>query len=76
MDTDTKKICPRCNYSGRDGDVSCPYCGLNLISECPTCGAPIRFVFAKFCYGCGTPFHVAAGNAAEGGTDTERSDGA
>jgi len=77
MDTDTKKICPRCNYSGRGGDASCPYCGVKLISECPTCGAPIRVVFAKFCYGCGTPLDVvASGNSAGGGTDTERSDGA
>ena len=51
-----KKICPQCNYLGKDTDSSCPYCGIDLISICPHCGAPIRVAFAEYCYSCGVRF--------------------
>ncbi|MCK4421414.1 zinc ribbon domain-containing protein [candidate division WOR-3 bacterium] len=51
-----KKICPRCNYLGKDRDSTCPYCGLKLISQCPRCGAPIKVAFAEYCYICGFRF--------------------
>ncbi len=55
-----KKICPCCNYLGIGEDVTCPYCGLALISECPECKAHIRVVFAKYCYICGFRFEDSA----------------
>jgi len=55
-----KKICPRCNYLGRDKDIVCPYCGFELISDCPKCGAPIKVAFAEYCYICGFRFENEA----------------
>ena len=55
-----KKICPSCNYLGIGSDVTCPYCGLALISRCPECRAQIRVVFAKYCYICGCRFEDTA----------------
>jgi transcription elongation factor Elf1 len=51
-----KKICPRCNYLGSDRDTTCPYCGLELISQCPKCKAQIKVAFAEYCYICGFCF--------------------
>ena len=51
-----KKICPCCNYLGIGSDVTCPHCGLALISKCPECSAQIRVVFAKYCSICGCRF--------------------
>lgn len=59
MRKNEKKICPCCNYLGIGEDVTCPYCGLALISECPECKAHIRVVFAKYCYICGFRFEDA-----------------
>jgi len=44
------KICPLCHYLGKEGDKFCPYCGVELISECPRCKVPIKVPFAKYCY--------------------------
>jgi len=56
MQNTNKKICPQCNYLGKETDNSCPYCGIGLISVCPSCGAPIRVAFAEYCYSCGFRF--------------------
>jgi hypothetical protein len=65
METESKKICPKCNYCGGDEDTVCPYCGLDLICSCPVCATPIRSVFAKYCYGCGQSFHLYAVHSSE-----------
>lgn len=68
-----KRICPRCNYLGIGEDVTCPHCGLALISKCPVCSAQIRVVFAKYCSICGFRFEDAANasNGKDGNTKEE-----
>jgi predicted amidophosphoribosyltransferase len=56
MKNTNKKICPQCNYLGKEKDKACPYCGIELISACPQCGAQIRVAFAEYCYACGYRF--------------------
>jgi hypothetical protein len=56
MQNTNKKICSQCNYLGKETDNSCPYCGIRLISVCPSCRAPIRVAFAEYCYSCGIRF--------------------
>jgi predicted amidophosphoribosyltransferase len=51
-----KKICPWCNYLGKENDSTCPYCGIKLISKCPRCGSHIKVAFAEYCYICGFRF--------------------
>ncbi|MEO0127785.1 MAG: zinc ribbon domain-containing protein [candidate division WOR-3 bacterium] len=62
VDTEEKKICPKCNYLGGEMDNICPYCGIELISKCPKCGARIKSAFAEYCYVCGLRFADAIRN--------------
>jgi len=56
------KICYRCNYLGLLNENVCPYCGVELISNCPACNAQIRTPFANFCAVCGIEFKIKNNN--------------
>ena len=68
-----KNICPKCNYLGTDADVYCPYCGFELISECPECKAEIKVAFAKFCCVCGFNFESMANTGKDDKNKTKSS---
>ena len=44
------------HYLGKKTDNSCSYCGIKLISLCPSCGTPIPVAFAEYCYSRGVSF--------------------
>ena len=56
MNNNVKKICPFCNYLGRDSADFCPHCGFQLISKCPKCSSSTITAFAKHCCICGYRF--------------------
>jgi len=54
-------ICPieDCEYAQdyeADARAFCPDCGMELISECPSCKLPILLESQVSCNGCGHPF--------------------
>ena len=60
-DTQRWSVCPieDCEYSQEydpDAAAFCPDCGMELISECPSCKKPIMSADQISCSDCGTGF--------------------
>ena len=52
------KICPDCKYYCviTDENIFCPFCGEELIKECPKCKETIKVPHGNYCTKCGTIF--------------------
>lgn len=58
MSDATYRLCPRCLRAvpSESEEHYCPNDGTKMISGCPSCHAPIRSPYARYCTKCGLEF--------------------